>query len=295
MNHVNELTATSRLEIVTSDTVVTESPVITRVVTVTPKLAAEWLDRNTNNRHIKETNLESITEHMLNDTFQSLNGDTIKFSKTGKLLDGQHRLQAVVDTGKTYDFIIVEGVDDAAFTTLDIGVKRRINDMFQIDKVEHANAMSAISVFYIKLTTLTQRFHEGASFLGITNEQILSTYRQHEAILPSLLEQAKYLVKKMRIYPATNLAALMLYTQTHSQHRDRAMDEFWNPLFDDVYAEKRSPQINLLRSTYINNLNKRVPVLDKVWWTITAYNDHFAGRPRQRLVSYKGKKLPELS
>lgn len=295
MNHVNELVKESRLGIVTPDSVVVESPVTTHVVTVTPQLAAEWLNRNTNNRHIKETNLASITEHMLNDTFQSLNGDTIKFSKTGKLLDGQHRLQAVVDTGKTYDFIVVEGVEDAAFTTLDIGVKRRINDMFQIDKVEHANAMSAITVFYIKLTTLTQRFHEGASFLGITNEQILTTYRQHEAILPNLLEQAKYLVRKIRIFPATNLAALMLYTQTHSQYRDRAMEEFWLPVFDDVYSDKRSAMINLLRSTYINNLNKRVPVIDKMWWTITAYNDHFAGRPRQRLVSYKGKKLPELS
>jgi hypothetical protein len=107
-----------------------ERKVVTSVKTVTPELAGIWLSKNTRNRNYKRSNLTYIKHMMVNDLFISLNGESIILAEDGTLLDGQHRLKSLVETGKTYDFVVVENVDKNAFTTIDVGVRRSNGDMF---------------------------------------------------------------------------------------------------------------------------------------------------------------------
>ena len=75
------------------------------IVDVTPETAKRWLSLNTHNRSFKKHSLEKLVYAI--ETKQWLNtGDSIKFNGDGQLLDGQHRLMAVVKTKKTTPIFI---------------------------------------------------------------------------------------------------------------------------------------------------------------------------------------------
>src|SRR5262245_63514371 len=71
------------------------------VVDVTPELASNWLSEcNTHNRKLVEAHVERLAREMKADRWK-LTHQGIAFSTKHVLLDGQHRLWAVVMSEKT--------------------------------------------------------------------------------------------------------------------------------------------------------------------------------------------------
>ena len=79
---------------------------------ITPKEAQAYLDNNAKHRPIKE---KKVAEYMaeMQDGKWRLNGKTICFDTTGRLLNGQHRLSAVVRSGVSLTTVVVRGLDPA--------------------------------------------------------------------------------------------------------------------------------------------------------------------------------------
>jgi hypothetical protein len=71
-----------------------------------------------------------------------LNGQTIKVSVDGALLDGQHRLEAVVHSGVTISSVVVRGLSPAARDTIDTGRRRRLADVLAIEGYPDAIALA---------------------------------------------------------------------------------------------------------------------------------------------------------
>ena len=72
-----------------------------------------------------------------------LNGESIVIDEHGILLDGQHRLHAVVRAGVSIRTIVVRGVPREAMITLDIGRARTIGDNLTVRGVRNANQVGA--------------------------------------------------------------------------------------------------------------------------------------------------------
>src|SRR5438105_4834244 len=70
-----------------------------RIVKVTPELARQWLESNEDNRRLSDEWVRKLARDMVNDEFPNV-GETLKFDEKGRLIDGQHRLRAVVLSGK---------------------------------------------------------------------------------------------------------------------------------------------------------------------------------------------------
>lgn len=58
-----------------------------------------------------------------------MNGEPIIVSRTGKLLEGQHRLRMILEYGKPLPFLVVRGVEDEAFRTMNTGRSRTAADV----------------------------------------------------------------------------------------------------------------------------------------------------------------------
>src|SRR3954467_14111979 len=65
------------------------------LVEVTPDLAAQWLRANTGNRPVREAHVRSLAEEITADRWK-VTHQGIAFSLSGRLMDGQHRLRAVI-------------------------------------------------------------------------------------------------------------------------------------------------------------------------------------------------------
>ncbi len=104
----------------------------TTVETVNPATAAKYLERNKNNRPLRNGTVKKYAALMVDGQWE-LNGEAIKFAESGELLDGQHRLHAVVGSGVAAPFLVVRGVPDRVFDTLDTGAKRTAGDILSLE------------------------------------------------------------------------------------------------------------------------------------------------------------------
>ena len=71
---------------------------------ITPKLAKQYLETMGINRSLRNDWISQIKRDILNNDWAET-GDSIRFHKNGKLVDGNHRLNAIIATKKNIKII----------------------------------------------------------------------------------------------------------------------------------------------------------------------------------------------
>lgn len=114
-----------------------------QIVVVTPELAAMMLEKNTHNRVITRSHVEQLAAQMSAETFRDT-PQPISFDRNGRLLDGQHRLMAIIESGADVKLRVFFGEDPDIFSVMDTGRKRTAGDTLSIIGVENASNMAAL-------------------------------------------------------------------------------------------------------------------------------------------------------
>ncbi|MBW3243400.1 hypothetical protein KUV57_12070 [Epibacterium sp. DP7N7-1] len=108
-----------------------------RMVLVTPDMARQFLLFNTGNRSIQKNHIEVIKRDILNGNWM-MNAQPICFTddpikpkgnETPRLLNGQHRLHAIISANVPIEVPIATGIPEAAFATFDTHAKRTVRRM----------------------------------------------------------------------------------------------------------------------------------------------------------------------
>jgi len=139
---------------------------------ITPARAQELLQANLNNRQVRTKTVAKYANEMINGRWKEDTFELIKISKTGIILDGQHRLLAVVKSKMPIYFHLVENVEDSVFDVLDTGSVRNASDVFHINKIKYSTATPAIISFYFYLKNNAQK---GGNK---TNSELLAIYNE---------------------------------------------------------------------------------------------------------------------
>lgn len=116
-----------------------------KVEKITPEMAERYLSKNTVNRSLSDSKVRSYAIDMASDKWE-LNGEAIRFNKDGKLVDGQHRLAAIVKSGRSIRMVVMTDIDNDV-SVYDRGRSRSITDQFQysgMDKSLASNSNVAI-------------------------------------------------------------------------------------------------------------------------------------------------------
>lgn len=115
------------------------------VIDVTPALAEEWLTANDHNRRIDLRTVDAYARDMAAENW-SLNGEAVKIADDGTLLDGQHRLAAVVRAGVTVPMVVVTGLAMETQRTMDAGRRRTFADNLKIEEVSNSPIAASIAL-----------------------------------------------------------------------------------------------------------------------------------------------------
>lgn len=107
-----------------------------------PDRAAEYMKRNTRNRPLNKRYGLQLSDVMSEGDWW-MNGETIIFAADGTLLNGQHRLWAILSSGVAVDVMVVRGIDEDAFKTLDGGRKRTVGDALSLQGEKGGNQLAA--------------------------------------------------------------------------------------------------------------------------------------------------------
>lgn len=117
---------------------------IVQMVKLTPELAGLLLARNPHNRKINLRTVENYAYEMTGGRW-AFNGEPLIVSDTGELNDGQHRCQAVIESGVSIDALLVIGVPRDTRTTLDQGRARTVGDYLSMEGMTNANILGAVA------------------------------------------------------------------------------------------------------------------------------------------------------
>jgi hypothetical protein len=116
------------------------------VVKITPEMAGDWLDSsNHDNRSIRKGHVSSLAAE-INKGLWKATHQGIAFSKTGRLVDGQHRLKAIIEADRPTVLTVFTDLNDDMFGVLDRGANRSIRDELKLGG-QYADPCSFISAF----------------------------------------------------------------------------------------------------------------------------------------------------
>ena len=131
------------------------------IMFITPQIAEQWLAHNVANRKLREASVAKHVEKLQSGLYQ-FNGDAIRWSTSGRIIDGQHRLTAIVRTGIPMKSVVVWGIRDEAQVTMDRGDKRSLIDHLSIMGEDSTKILATV------LSLSVQWFQQGRRFdLGL--------------------------------------------------------------------------------------------------------------------------------
>ena len=86
------------------------------VEVISPAEAEAYLKNNAHHRKVKQKKVDAYIGDLKEGRWK-LNGKTITFDSNGRLLGGQHRLNAVVQSGVSLTTLVVRGLDPELIET----------------------------------------------------------------------------------------------------------------------------------------------------------------------------------
>src|SRR5439155_2662819 len=102
--------------------------------TITPDLARQWLDAVPDfQRKLDRRQVDKIKIAIQRNEWR-LNGAAIVFNERGDLIDGQHRLTAIAESGRPVQSLVVTGIskDELTFATLGDTKPRQTADFLHV-------------------------------------------------------------------------------------------------------------------------------------------------------------------
>jgi len=150
-----------------------------REVFITPSLAKELLQSNTKNRKIKIPVVKKYANEITSNRWRTNTAEVIKISKTNVILDGQHRLHAIVMADKGINMHVVNNLEDDVFDVLDTGSARTAFDVFHINGSKYASVLPGI----IQNFKLLERGMglQSQTYNKLTSSQLLELYELNPA------------------------------------------------------------------------------------------------------------------
>lgn len=153
---------------------------------ITPERAQELLDRNKRNRHIRGSIVEQYARDMTNGNWYNV-GDTIKISVDGDLLDGQHRLRAIILSETTQKMMVVSGLEPETQNVMDSGARRTLADALNFSGYHNVTTLAAVARFGIAMDKgMGARFGGLGRQAGISNSEALEWVERNPTILPAV-------------------------------------------------------------------------------------------------------------
>lgn len=209
------------------------------VEVITPEIAAKYLKLNTENRPVASGALTNIMRALKNNEWK-VNGESIKFDKQGKMIDGQHRCLAVIKTGIPLVSVVLRDLDKDVFDTIDQGRKRQASDVLWIrGEKKNITQLASAARWYIFMTTSTPK-------ADITIKMIEDAVKEHSHI--RWWVNATCELKTKKFMPALFASVLALAAEKHGQ---ALIEQFLHQVADGINLGKYAPAL-MLRERFID-------------------------------------------
>ena len=224
----------------------------TEVIDITPAMAAKLLETNNFNRNLSKNRVENLASMMLNGTWE-FNGDTIRISEKGVLLDGQHRLHALIKSNKTLKCIVVSNLPDEVFTTIDVGASRSASDFLSIDGFKHTTSLAAAALLVFNYQNSNNPLINLQLKNKASKRELLQICRDN----PDLLTAVSRVAGSNKLNTISSPSVLSFCYFIFSKANKEKAEMFFNELEAGYYSYFNSP-IAILRDRLMTSKNTSI-------------------------------------
>lgn len=209
------------------------------IETITPAIATQMLKKNNKNRSLRERVVTRLVK-TINEGQWKINADAIRFAIDGTLVDGQHRLSAVVVSKKPIQSLVVRGLPLDVVDTIDIGNMRSLGNHLQMAGYKGAVFALAAAVGIC----LDFRKGQYVDYKEKTSPQeMLGFIKQHKRILKSaeIFTNTEHEDFQKLLPQSVSIATHYLFTEID---RDKG-ESFFHHLVKGENLGKASPILKL--------------------------------------------------
>mgnify|MGYP006914287964 FL=1 len=273
-----------------------------RYIDITPAQAQRWLGRNKRNRPLRPGQVKRYAK-LMDEGKWITSPDAIAFDSKGRLINGQHRLQAAVQADEPIeDALVASGLPTSAFKIADMGAKRTAADVLHIEGFRHPQELGAV----MKLLVLwAQDRLEKCNEYEVTEK--FRVVRAAELTVPRAYKSIERVGKHKQALKGSLPRSLVafthfLYRPTHAEAADSFIDQIltgkgivdWVVTGESVTPKPEAADRQVEQGSVYDSpayllrrkiTSRRVSASREKWlaWLIQSFNWHVRKEPHGRL------------
>lgn len=246
----------------------------TKIEVIGPQTAAAYLNSNKNNRPVRQRWVDALAAMMERGEF-TLTHQGIAFSVDGDLIDGQHRLHAIIQSGKTVQMCVTRGAEPDTYKTIDSGAVRLPSDRSKLVKHERQNIFACAHVREFLIQS-------GGANGPLPNRSVCAAdieafFAEHGAAVEMVSK--RFLQTKVRGICRSAIGAAIMCYATHDPDKAAA---FMERLISGLNLTENDPAYVLRTSLLYGRI--ALGSRDEYWKAIRACQADADGSPIGRLV-----------
>lgn len=245
--------------------------ITTKIETWTKAKAEKALQKGGPNRKSSGTVVARYAAAMADNKWE-MNGETIKLSKAEHVLDGRHRLLAIIESDKSVNILTVRGLPAKSQATMDDGYKRTLGHILQIKGEVNSTTLAHALGFLVRWEqgTLGQvRMRSTPN--RPRRDECLQALKRHSDIRDYIAHNATHNFKKIG---SAGLFAFCWYA--FSTKHPAAADAFFTNLSYGLELKKTDPcyllREKLIKAQGENDPRKALDTLHRLQLIVKAWN-----------------------
>ena len=210
---------------------------------ITPQKAKIYLARSKGNRALSPVKINQYRKAIEDGTFV-VSHQGIAFDQEGKLVDGHHRLSAIVETAKSVTVLVTRGLPHEVLATIDTGRPRGFGDHLKMYSSGVTETKTLAALLKSVLSIEAHVFGGAAIFAALTrtyaNTELEVEFEEYKDILMWARNCHKGLRQPLRISASVEGAIIFAATCTSTD-----LTPFLTGLLSGKDLDEHSPALTL--------------------------------------------------
>jgi hypothetical protein len=253
------------------------------VYRISPDIARRWLEANRRNRPVNRRAVAQYDRDMKRSVDDPdawlVTPDAIGWDTDANLVNGQHRLEAIVLSGVAVDCLVVFGLSPKAFNVIDMGNKRNASQVLVMKGERYTPHLGAA-------LALLWRYENAAIFRKDVNPTIVDRVRVLDDN-PDIRDSVEHSVNagKLRFYAGSTAVASLVHLMGTRKHGRAKTDLFFDQLGRGVGLQATDPAYHLRERLVMNReLQTRLNQKEVLAVWLPAWNAYARGETMRKLV-----------
>lgn len=210
-----------------------------KVIKINSAVAEKLLEKNDGNRTVSPAVVSRYARDMKAGRWKTA-GNPINIGPNGKLLNGQHRLLAIISSGVELEAVVVTEDSDEVFDVYDTGRTRGLGQLLQMHGLSNTTAIGGIA----RLSIMYEMYPSQVWSHNLTTRQeIIGYVSDHRDDLESVIPDVNALNTHVRV--GKNWYGTVDYLVSQHSKSPQKWADFHESVSTGIGLEKGDPRLAL--------------------------------------------------